>query len=129
MYPLDLDVEERFGVDTDPGRVPNMLCQANLVGVFDFLPLLLKLLVVRKLLQLIQQGQVGQKLITPQLRRDQLRQAWIGLMQPSSRGDPVCHVGELVRAIDTHEIPEDGCSNQIRMKLGYTVDLVTANRC
>lgn len=127
--PLDLDVEEGFWVHFDPRGVENVLGQADLVGVFDLLPLFSELLVVRKGLKLVEKGEISQELVATDLRGDQLRQTWISLMQPAPRRDAIGDVGEFVRPVDCHEILENRGSDQIRVQLGHTIDFVTANGC
>jgi len=106
-----------------------VLGQADLVRVFDFLPLFSKLLVVCKGLKLVEQSEISQELVTTDLRGDQLRQPWISLVQPATRRDAVGDVSELVGPIDCDEILENGGSDQIGVQLGHTIDFVTANGC
>jgi len=77
-----------------------VLGQADLIGVFDFLPFLLEFLVVDESLEFIQLGQVGQEFVTAEFGCDELGKAGVGLVQPSSRSDAVGDVGEFVGAID-----------------------------
>ncbi len=62
-----------------------------------------------------------------QFGSNKFREARVGLVQPSSRGDAVCHVGEFVRTVDTDKVFEDGCLDKIRVELSDTVDFVTTN--
>ncbi len=45
-------------------------------------------------------------------------------MQPSSGGDTVSHVGELIGAIDPDKVPKYCCLNQVRVKFGHTIDFM-----
>ena len=127
VYPFDLDVEESLGVHADSGRLLDVLRQADLIRVFDLLPFLLESLVIQESLELVQLGQVSQEVITPQLRRNQLRQTWVGLVKPSAWCDPVGDVCEFIWAIDGDKVLEDGRTDQIRVELGHTIDLVASN--
>ncbi len=46
VYTLDLDIEERVGVDTNTSGLFDVLCQPNLVSKLNLLPLFLKFLVI-----------------------------------------------------------------------------------
>lgn len=124
---LDLDVEERGGIDTDARRGLDVLGQAYLVGVLDLRPLLAELLVVDADLELVQLGEVLEELVAARLGSNELRQAGVGLVQPASRGDAVCDVGELVGAVDVDKVLEDCRLDEVRVQLGDTVDLVGAD--
>ena len=109
MYALDLDIEECFGIDANARRVHDVLRQADFVGILDLLPLLLEIFIIKEMFKLVQFGQVGEVLIAAQLRRDQFREPGIGLVEPSSGGDAVGHVGELVGSINLDKVFENCC--------------------
>lgn len=50
VYTLDLDIEECLGIYTDPCSVFDMLGQSHFVGMFNLLPLLLKVRIVNVIL-------------------------------------------------------------------------------
>jgi len=129
MYALDLNVKERCGVDGHSIILLDELGQTNLVGILDFLEFLAEGFIINVRLKLIKMGQVLEVLVITKLRCDQLRQAWIGLVQPSSRGNAIGDIGEFVRAIDFDKVLEDGRLDQVRVELSNAVDLVGANNC
>ena len=129
VYSLDLDIKKCFGVDFNTGGIQNVLCKSYLIGEFDFLPLLFEFLVVGVVFELVQQCQVVQIFVAPKLGCDEFRQARVCLMQPSSRGDTVSHVGELIGAIDPDKVPENCCLDQVRVKFGYTIDFMAPDDC
>ena len=67
VYALDLDIEEGFGVDAYTCRTCNVLRQADFIGVFDLLPLLFEVLVVKEVFELVQLCQIGKELVAAQL--------------------------------------------------------------
>ena len=54
VYPLDLNVEECFGVDANACRIHDVLRQSDFVGILDLLPFLFKVLVVKEMFELVQ---------------------------------------------------------------------------
>ena len=50
-------------------------------------------------------------------------------MQPHPRCDAVCHIRELIWAVDFNKILEDCGLNQIRVQFGHAIDLVASNDC
>lgn len=121
---LDLDVEQGCWVDRYAERSLNVLGQAHLVGILDLCPLLAEGLVLGMSFQLVENSQILQEIVTTALGSNQLRQARVGLVQPTSGGDAVGHVGELVRAVNLNKVLENGGLDQIRVQLSHTVDLV-----
>ena len=121
---LDLDVKERRGVDYHTGALLDKLGKASLVCKLDLSPLLPEFLVLDIFLNLIELCQVGQELVAARLARNQIRQARVRLVQPTTRSDTVGHVGELVEPKDVDEVLENGGLDQIRVQFSHTVDLV-----
>lgn len=124
---LDLNVKERRRVDRNSGRRLDVFGEADLVGILDFGPLLAEPLVASKLLQLVQLRQILEEAVAAALGSNELRQARVGLVEPSARSDTVGHVGKLVGAVDADKVLEDGGLDEIRVQLSDTVDLVGAN--
>ncbi len=125
--PFHLDVEQRMGIDLDASGIHNVLRQSDFVGMFDIPPLFLEVLIIRVWLKFIEQRQVRQEFVAPNFRCDELGKPWVGLVQPSSRGDPVGHVGKLVRAVDFDKVLENGGLDQVRMQFGHPVHFLTSN--
>lgn len=121
---LDLDVKESSGVDSDTSGCLDVFGEADLVGIFDLSPLLAEFLVSGERFELVQLGEIGEKTISTALGADQLRQTRVGLVQPTSGGNTVGDVGELVGAIDLDKVLEDGRLDEIRVQLGDSVHLV-----
>jgi hypothetical protein len=76
----------------------------------------------------VQQSQVFQEVVATKLGCNELGELGVGLVQPSARCDTICDVCELVGSIDLDKVLEDGSLDQIRVQLGYTVDLMGANQ-
>lgn len=129
MYTLDLNVEERLGVDADTSSLQDVLGKSDLVGILNLCPLLLELLVIDKVLKLVEKGQVLQELVAAKLGGDELRESWVSLVQPSSWCDTVGDICELVWSVDLDKVLENGSLDQVGVKLSNTVDLVRANDC
>lgn len=114
VYPLDLNIEQCSWVDCDASGGLNMLRKADLVGILNLGPLLLELLVINILLKLIEVVEVlEESKTTSGLTCDQLGKSGIGLVQPTSWGDAVGHVGELIWSENLDKVPEDGGLDQI----------------
>lgn len=125
---LDLNIEERSGVDRDTIVLFDVLRKPDLVRVFDFAELLSELLIVDKSLKLAKQSEVLQEVVATELRGDERRKTRVGLMQPPSWCDTIRHISELVRSVDLDEILEDGSLDQVGVQLSNTVNLVRANQ-
>jgi hypothetical protein len=127
VYALYLDIEQCFRVDFDAGSLHDVLCQTDLVGIFDFLPFLLEGFIIEEVLELIQFSQISQEIIASKLRRDQFAEPGIGLVQPPSRCDTIGYVGELIRTVDLDKVLENGGLDEVGVKLGYTIDFMASN--
>ncbi|RMZ70021.1 hypothetical protein GMOD_00000054 [Pyrenophora seminiperda CCB06] len=112
---FDLDIEERVWVDLDAIVLHDVLCKSHLVGMLDVAELLTELLVIDKGLELVEQREILQKLVSTQFGSNQCRELGIGLVKPSSRGDAVGDICELVRPIDLDKVLEDGGLDQVGM--------------
>lgn len=124
---LDLNIKQRGWVDLYTIVLQNVLCESHLVGVLDIAELLAELLVIDKSFELVKQGEILEELVSTQFRSNQFRQLGVGLVEPPPGGDAVGDISELVRSIDLDKVLEDCCLDQIRVQLGYTIDLVRAN--
>lgn len=124
VYALDLDIEECVGVDDDASRILDMSSKSNLVGKLDLCPFLLEFLVIHKFLKLIQQSEVLEEPNATSLGSDQLREAGVGLVQPSARGDSVGDIRESISSENLDKVLEDRGFDEIRMELGDSIDLV-----
>lgn len=124
---LDLDVKEGRGVDIDTGSVLDVLGEADLVGILNLGPLLTEIGIVLVVLDLGQLSQILEEVVATSLAGDELREARVGLVEPSAGSDTVGDVGELVRTKDLNEVLEDGGLDEIGMQLSNTVDLVGTN--
>lgn len=124
VYTLHLYVEQRGRVHTNTGGFLDVLGQADLVRILDFLKLLSEVFVVDVVLDLVKESKVLQELVAAKLRCNQFGQSGVGLMQPTTRGDTVGDVGELVRPKDSDEVLEDRRLDEVRVQFGDTVDLV-----
>ena len=56
VYALDLDIEECFWVDANACCIHDVLRQADFVGIFDLLPFLFKILIVKEVFEFVQLG-------------------------------------------------------------------------
>ena len=121
---LYLYVEQSRRVDGDVVVLFDVLRESNFVRILDLPELLTELFVVNKSLQLTQQREIFQEVKPSKLRRNQRRQPWVSLMQPSSWRDTVGYIGEFVRSVDLHKVLEDGRLDEIGVELSNTVDLV-----
>lgn len=124
---LDLDVEQAGWVDRDAVGFLDVLRKPDFVRVLDLLELLAEFFVVNECLQLVEQREVFQEVVTAEFAGDELGETRIGLVQPSPWCDAVRYVCELVWTVDFDEIFENGGLDQIGVKLGHTVHLVAAN--
>jgi len=87
--------------------------KSNLVSILDLGPLLLEFLIVGILLNFIEYVEILQVSKATSLAGDQLGQSRIGLVQPTSWGDSVGDVSELVRAENSDKVLENGGLDQI----------------
>jgi hypothetical protein len=126
---LNLNVKQRSRVDLDSSGLENELGKSSLVGSLDIIPLLSERLVIDKSLKLMKERKVLEEAESSQLAGNQSRKARIRLVKPSTRSDSVCHVGELVRAINRDKVLEDGRLDEIRVQLGDSIDLVGPDKC
>jgi hypothetical protein len=77
---LDLHVKERFRVDCNTLVLFDVGRESDFVRIFDVTELLAELFVVDVRLNLVQQSEILQELVSTQLRRDQSRELWVGLV-------------------------------------------------
>ncbi len=124
MYTLHLDVEKCRWIDGNAGCGLDVLGKSDLIGILDFCPLLLELLVISILLEVIENIEIFQESKTASFACNKLRQSGVGLVQPTSWCDSVRDVRELIRSKDLDKVLENGSLDQIRMKFSDTVDLV-----
>ena len=67
VYALDLNIEKCIRIDFDSSRTEDVLRQSYLVRMFNVLPLLLEVFIVHIVFELVQQRQVGEKIIPTNL--------------------------------------------------------------
>lgn len=124
---LDLHIKEGSRVDSHTGGRLDELRQTDLVGVLDLVPFLPKLLVLSVLLEAVQKSQVLEEPVAAALGSDELRQARVGLVKPSTGSDSVGDIGKFVGTVNLNKILEDGRLDEIRVQLGNAIDLVGSN--
>lgn len=121
---LHLNVKERRRVHVNARGRLDQLGQLHLVCVLDLSPLLAECLVISIRLELAQVGEVGEEAVATALGRNELREARVGLVQPSSRRNAVGDIGKLVGPINGNKVLENGRLDEVGVQLGNTVDLV-----
>lgn len=94
---LDLNREERVRVDRDIERTFNVLGKADLVLVFDIVKTLDERSIFDLGLELAKLAGIGQPRIAAESLRNELSKTRVALQQPSTEGDTVGDVFELVR--------------------------------
>ena len=127
VHTLHLNIEQTSRIDRDIMGFFDILGEAHLVGVLDLLEFFPEVLVIHKILELVEQSEVSKELVSTELASNQFRETWIGLVQPSPRGDAVGDICEFVWTVDLDKVFENGRLDEVGVKLSDTVDLVTAD--
>ncbi len=125
MDALDLDVEQRVGVDLDVEAFADQPRQHQLVVVLDAAELLLERVVAGAGLETFKQGGIVEHGFAAGFAQ-QIGQLRIGQHQPAAEGDAVGLVGDAPR-IKMIEIVEHGLLHQVGMHRRDAVDAVRAD--
>ena len=125
MQSLDLNIEDRIGIDFHTADLADMFRKSQFVFAFDLGNCFLNGFVIRKLVEFLQLFEIAAPGGTD-LFRNELGESGIGFSQPAARRDTVRDIDEFA-GIELAEIAEKTVLQQFRMKRGNAVHSAAGN--